>query len=149
MRKEKNMGEERKYDGALFMVVDGELIPFAGLQRLPESTEDPGMEEARQTAMYYAGVDEVAEVRGYMTVTVRISLQKFYKIMLGWRGRGPIRVRALIQARKMLVNAAPTDTKRSCATCRQHLGGGLCRVNLEAECGAGEFEAWEEKQQEA
>lgn len=147
MRKEKNMGEERKYDGAMFMVVDGELIPFTGLARICESTEDPGMEEAMQAAMYYAGVDEVAEVRGYMTV--RISRQKLYRILLGWRGRGPIRVRALIQACKMLVNAAPTDTKRSCDTCRQHLGGGLCRANLEAECGAGEFEAWEEKQQEA
>ena len=147
MRKEKNMGEERKNDGAMFMVVDGELTPFTGLALICESDADPDMEEARQAAMDYAGVAEEAMVGGYMTV--RISRQKLYRILLGWRGRGPIRVRALIQACKMLVNAAHTDTKRSCATCRQHLGGGLCRVNLEAECGAGEFEAWEEKQQEA
>ena len=141
------MGEERKYDGALYMVVDGELAPFAGLHSLPELTDDPGMEEARQTAMYYGGVDKVAEVRGYMTV--RISRQKLYRILLGWRGRGPIRMRALIHAHKMLIKAALADMERSCATCKQHLGGGLCRVNLEAECGAGEFEAWEPKKKEA
>ena len=37
--------------------------------------------------------------------------------------------------------------KRCCATCRYDLGGGFknCRINLEDECGAGGFEAWEEK----
>lgn len=35
---------------------------------------------------------------------------------------------------------------RCCETCRYYLGGGYsnCRINLEAECAAGEFEAWEE-----
>ena len=34
---------------------------------------------------------------------------------------------------------------RCCETCKWYLGGGACRINLEAECGEGEFEAWEEK----
>lgn len=138
------MGEERKYDGALFMVVDGELVPFTGLHRLPEPTEDPGMEEARQTAMSFTRADVMPEVQCY--ISDPIYRKRLYKLLLGWRGRGPIRMRALIHARKMLVKAALADMERSCATCKQHLGGGLCRVNLEAECGAGEFEAWEEKQ---
>lgn len=32
---------------------------------------------------------------------------------------------------------------RSCRSCANHLGGGCCRQNLEAECGKGEHEAWE------
>lgn len=42
------------------------------------------------------------------------------------------------------------ETQRCCETCRYDLGGGYdnCRINLEAECGAGEFEAWEPKQTE-
>lgn len=32
----------------------------------------------------------------------------------------------------------------SCLGCRHHLGGGCCRINLELECAAGGFEAWEE-----
>ena len=35
----------------------------------------------------------------------------------------------------------------TCDTCRHYLGGGCCRINLEAECGAGEFEAWEPKEE--
>lgn len=35
--------------------------------------------------------------------------------------------------------------ERTCDTCAHYLGGGCCRINLEAECGAGEFEAWEPK----
>lgn len=34
---------------------------------------------------------------------------------------------------------------RSCATCKHHLGGGQCAQNLELECAAGEYEAWEGK----
>lgn len=34
---------------------------------------------------------------------------------------------------------------RNCDTCRHDLGGGCCRINLEAECGKGDFEAWEPK----
>ena len=34
---------------------------------------------------------------------------------------------------------------RSCATCRYYLGNGCCRIDLEDECGAGRFEAWEAK----
>lgn len=33
---------------------------------------------------------------------------------------------------------------RCCETCQYYLGGGCCRINLEAECAAGEFDAWEE-----
>ena len=35
--------------------------------------------------------------------------------------------------------------EKRCETCRHDLGGGYnnCRINLEAECGAGGFEAWE------
>ena len=41
-------------------------------------------------------------------------------------------------------------TKRCCETCRYDLGGGYdnCRINLEAECGDGDFEAWEPKETE-
>ena len=37
--------------------------------------------------------------------------------------------------------------ERTCRTCRHNLGGGYnnCRINLEAECAAGEYEAWESK----
>lgn len=37
--------------------------------------------------------------------------------------------------------------EKSCETCRNSLGGGYnnCRLNLEAECAAGEYEAWEDK----
>ena len=38
------------------------------------------------------------------------------------------------------------NTIHNCDTCRHHLGGGCCRINLEAECGKGEFEAWEPKE---
>ena len=42
------------------------------------------------------------------------------------------------------VNEMGGDTvRRSCETCKHHLGAGACRINLENECGAGEFEAWE------
>ena len=41
----------------------------------------------------------------------------------------------------MDVTCTPT-----CNTCRHYLGGGCCRINLEAECGKGEFEAWEPKE---
>lgn len=34
----------------------------------------------------------------------------------------------------------------NCETCRYHLGGGDCRINLEAECGKGYFEAWEPRE---
>ena len=36
----------------------------------------------------------------------------------------------------------------TCDTCRHYLGGGCCRINLEAECAAGEYEAWEPKKRE-
>ena len=34
---------------------------------------------------------------------------------------------------------------KRCETCRHNLGGGYnnCRINLEKECAAGEYEAWE------
>lgn len=37
---------------------------------------------------------------------------------------------------------------RTCATCKNNLGGGYnnCRINLEAECAAGAYEAWEPKE---
>ena len=40
--------------------------------------------------------------------------------------------------------------EQSCETCRHDLGGGYnnFRINLEAECGAGGFEAWEPKDTE-
>lgn len=34
----------------------------------------------------------------------------------------------------------------SCVGCKHDLGGGCCRINLEAECGKGGHEAWEGKQ---
>lgn len=40
------------------------------------------------------------------------------------------------------------NTEKTCDTCRHNLGGGYnnCRINLEAECAAGEYEAWEAKE---
>lgn len=37
--------------------------------------------------------------------------------------------------------------QKRCDACRYNLGGGHsnCRINLEAECAAGEYEAWESK----
>lgn len=35
---------------------------------------------------------------------------------------------------------------KCCETCRYHLGGRDCKINLEAECGKGEYEAWEAKE---
>ena len=32
---------------------------------------------------------------------------------------------------------------KTCGTCRHYLGNGCCGQDLEAECGAGSFEAWE------
>ncbi len=40
------------------------------------------------------------------------------------------------------------NTIHTCDTCRHHPGGGCCRINLEAECGKGEFEAWEPRMKE-
>lgn len=34
---------------------------------------------------------------------------------------------------------------KTCETCAAYLGGGQCRLNLEAECAAGDYEAWEPK----
>jgi len=38
--------------------------------------------------------------------------------------------------------------ERCCETCRHDLGGGYdnCRINLESECAAGGYEAWEPKE---
>ncbi len=33
----------------------------------------------------------------------------------------------------------------SCEGCIHYLGGGCCRLNLESECAAGEFEMYENK----
>lgn len=33
--------------------------------------------------------------------------------------------------------------EKCCANCGNHLGGGACRLNLEADCGEGGYEAWE------
>lgn len=37
------------------------------------------------------------------------------------------------------------EGRDSCAGCKHDLGGGQCRINLEAECGKGEHEMWEDK----
>lgn len=34
----------------------------------------------------------------------------------------------------------------SCRGCKHHLGGGLCRMNVEAECGKGERELYEQEE---
>ena len=41
-----------------------------------------------------------------------------------------------------------TEMGVCCETCRHNLGGGCCRINLEAECAAGEYEAWEPREAE-
>lgn len=33
--------------------------------------------------------------------------------------------------------------KTTCEGCKYYLGGGCCRLNLESECAAGDFEMWE------
>ena len=35
----------------------------------------------------------------------------------------------------------------SCEGCRHNLGGGCCRINEEAECGAGDRELWENEKE--
>lgn len=40
------------------------------------------------------------------------------------------------------------ESGRCCETCKNCLGYRCCRVNLEAECGEGEFEAWEAREDE-
>ena len=40
------------------------------------------------------------------------------------------------------------NTVHTCETSRHHLGGGDCRINLEAECGKGYFEAWEPREED-
>ena len=39
-----------------------------------------------------------------------------------------------------------TPGKPSCDNCKHYLGGGCCRSNLEKECAAGDFEAWEARE---
>lgn len=38
--------------------------------------------------------------------------------------------------------------ERTCESCKYDLGGGYnnCRINLESECAAGDYEAWEPKE---
>lgn len=40
-----------------------------------------------------------------------------------------------------------SETEKRCETCRHDLGGGYdnCGINLEDECAAGGYEAWEAK----
>ena len=42
------------------------------------------------------------------------------------------------------------DIPRCCETCRYDLGGGYenCKINLEKECGSGDYEAWAPKEEE-
>ena len=40
-------------------------------------------------------------------------------------------------------SSRPKETAKTCGTCRHYLGNGCCGLDLEAECGAGGFEAWE------
>ena len=42
------------------------------------------------------------------------------------------------------------DDGKCCENCRWYLGGAYdcCRINLESECAAGEFEAWEARPDE-
>lgn len=47
---------------------------------------------------------------------------------------------AIEQAIEMAVLEEEGHT--SCEGCKHHLGGGMCRINLEDECGKGEHEAW-------
>ncbi len=35
-------------------------------------------------------------------------------------------------------------SNKGCWNCLNHLGGGACRLNLEADCGEGGYEAWEQ-----
>ncbi len=49
------------------------------------------------------------------------------------------------RCKQMLVRL---ETRKACETCRYDLGGGYnnCKINLEAECAAGGYEAWEAKE---
>lgn len=41
------------------------------------------------------------------------------------------------------------QNEKSCIDCRYYLGGGLCRIHLEAECAeGGGYEAYEEAREE-
>ena len=41
-----------------------------------------------------------------------------------------------------------TTNTPTCTSCRHYLGGGCCRINLEADCAAGGYEAWEPRKEE-
>lgn len=51
----------------------------------------------------------------------------------------------VMQADELSEGDAPDGQTKadSCAGCKNDLGGGTCKINLEAECGKGEHEAWE------
>ena len=38
--------------------------------------------------------------------------------------------------------------RETCSGCIHHLGGGMCRLNVEAECGKGERELYEHEEGE-
>lgn len=37
---------------------------------------------------------------------------------------------------------------KNCETCRYYLGDGCCRIDVEDECAAGNYEAWEARDDE-
>ena len=81
---------------------------------------------------------------------IRKDLQQVERLLADVESQGGMeRLLEHLRARReslahVLEMAEKTEkTDIDCATCRWHLGGGCCRINLEAECGAGEFEAWE------
>ena len=60
---------------------------------------------------------------------------------------GALLILAMIYACLKAAGEADNHTAmRTCSTCRHHLGGGACRLNLESECAAGDYEAWERRE---
>lgn len=50
-----------------------------------------------------------------------------------------------VEAVQGVVGGGGSVDVRTCETCRYYLGDGCCRIDLEDECAAGNYEAWEEK----
>lgn len=51
---------------------------------------------------------------------------------------------SMVLAAESATGESETEGHDSCTGCRHDLGGGQCKINLEAECGKGEHEMWED-----
>ena len=78
----------------------------------------------------------------------RAALEKHYARQRDRALREAENYRKIIEQHNRTAADYEAHAHRCCETCRNHLGGGYnnCRVNLESECAAGNFEAWEQRE---